>query len=89
MEKIKKILLLLLIVITNIKCDTNDELVITENPNNSCNCFKETWVKYMNGNWYMNGASVYYSNNCEDNGMEVGQPYIGQGWEVKYIVRCE
>lgn len=55
----------------------------------TCDCYKETWLRYNNGEWYTNGNRVYYSDDCEDDGKEVGQPYSGQGYDYKYIVNCE
>ena len=82
----KKVFLLLLLSFSfmSFQCEADEQP--TEQ---TCECYKETWVRYMNGDWYHNGNTSYYSNDCTDNGDEVGQPYSGQGWDVKYIVRCE
>jgi hypothetical protein len=80
----KKLLLIIAIAITFLSCTPES---ITEDT--SCDCYKETWLRYNNGEWYTNGNRVYYSSDCEDGGKEVGQPYSGQGYDYKYIVNCE
>lgn len=79
----KKLILIISIVLLFISC-TPDEAQWDE----ACECYKQTWVNDNNNGWYWNGTQEYYSNDCTDDGDSVGQPYSGQGWQVKYIVKC-
>lgn len=80
----KKLLLILLLAVSlmSFQCEADE-------PTTQCDCYTQTWVRWQNNEWYHNGNSVFYSNDCEDDGKEVGQPYSGQGYSYKYIVNCE
>jgi len=79
-----KKILLLLIVLTAFSC-SKEELPVEK----TCDCLKRTMVKWQNSNVFeWNGAEVYYSNDCTDDGDDLGG-YTGQGVEVRYIVKCK
>ena len=78
-----KTLILILLAIFLIGCEAE------QSEQSTCDCYKETWVRYGQNEWYKNGSSNFYSNDCDDDGREVGQPYSGQGYDVKYIVDCQ
>lgn len=53
-----------------------------------CNCYKLTYVRYQQNEWYHNGSKIWYSDDCTDDGDIVGG-YSGQGYTYQYRVECE
>ena len=77
-----KKLLLIIIALGLISCDTES------NTESTCDCYKETWIRYNGGQWYFNGGKMYYSNDCTDDG-DILLGYSGQGYDYQYRINCE
>lgn len=77
-------LLLLLIVLTAVGCSKETVVQLPE----ECECYKQTLIKWKNSsNFVWNGAEVYYSNDCTDDGDYVGGS-SNESYELKYKVKC-
>ena len=72
---------LLLIFIFFISCTAEDNQL-------TCDCQKETWLRYNGGAWYHNGYKEYYSNDCSDDGDVIGG-HSGQGYDFEYRIKCK
>jgi len=74
--------LILLIAFLSISCSSDSV------NDSTCDCYKETWLRHNGGEWYTNGAKVYYSNDCTDNG-DIINGHSGQSYDFQYRINCE
>ena len=82
MKTIKKLLIsFLAIVLMSFQCEAE------ETTEDTCDCYKQTWLRYGQNEWYFNGAEQFYSNDCSDDGDIVGG-YSGQGYTYEYRIEC-
>jgi hypothetical protein len=77
----KKLILILAIATTFFSCEAE------EVTSNTCECVKETWLRYNGGAWYHNGATSFYSNDCSDDG-DIINGHSGQGYDFQYRINC-
>jgi hypothetical protein len=84
-----KKLLLLAAALLFISCSKDDK--DTELIDPTCECLKQTWVRQTNPTvtaWSFNGATEFYSNDCDDDG-KIFPGNSGQGIEFQYRIKCD